>query len=47
MSEAVPFPEAIHTEGPGDFVGDENYFYDMEVDIDWVISWDVPPPTAD
>jgi len=47
MNQAVPFPEAIHTEGPGDSAGDDNYFYDLETDIDWVISWDVPPQTAD
>lgn len=40
-------PMVLHTEGPTDFAGDENFFYDLEVDTEWVLSWDVPSPTAD
>lgn len=47
MSEGVPFPEAIHTEGPGDFTGEENYFYDGQVEVQWVLSWDVVEPVED
>ncbi len=39
MSE---FLQVLHTEGPQVFEGDENYFYDLEADIGWVLSWDVP-----
>lgn len=46
------FPEAFHTEGPPTFlVGDDNYFYDLSVDAEWALSWDVPsldvPPPSD
>ncbi len=45
MSEGAIW--VLHTEGPTDFTGEENYFYDQEADVGWVLSWDIPESLHD